>query len=1101
MKPLFAACFVLVFSLGVLPSFAQKWLELHWAGADFKEVKAAFEEEFGHLEGQRGRGVKQFRRLEWFWEPRVGTAGRMPEGIHYFNTLQKERAAAERFAADRSSNWQLLGYGEWLTSSYNPGNGRINCAAVDPSNPDRLYVGTPGGGMWKSVDGGLNWQPMTDQLATLGVSAIVVHPTNPNTIYIATGDGDASDTYGIGVLRSQDGGLAWNTTGLSWDLSENARSFDMLFHPTNANILFAATSKGLFKSVDAGENWTMVLGGIIRDFEFKPGQPDVIYAVNQTRFFKSTNTGETFSEVSTGLPAASGNSRIAMSVTPANPDYVYLLHGLSSNQGFRGLYRSVDSGQSFEERATEPNILGWSMEGEGTGGQAWYDLAIAASPTNAEIIFTGGVNVWKSTNGGEDFEIVAHWYYYNDMPTPYVHADIHSLRFFGNRLYCTTDGGVFVSEDMGQSFNDLSAGLVINQFYKVGTSPNTNGQILGGLQDNGTVLYKNGAWKHVLGADGMECDIHPTNPNTLYAAIQYGGIRRSTNGGQDWTNIVPDFPEGGAWVTPFTISPSNPNFVYAGFKNVWRSANQGDLWTKISDFDGGSTLRSLEVNASNPNIILAATTGLLHRTTNGGSTWSQIGQWTETITSVKTHPLDGNRIWVTVSGFSAGNKVFYSANGGQNWQNISGNLPNLPANTIAVDHTAGNGLYVGTDIGVYFKNDQLTNWIPFFNGLPNVVVSELEIIPSANKIYAASYGRGIWFTDVFQMNDANLTADFSAHPRHACVGEPVVFTDQSLYSTGRYWTFEGGQPANSGEAQPTVTYSQPGTYAVALLSANESNQMTEIKSDYIVIHPSPGVAAPYSQGFEAVSLPSELPWLYEPDVTVTPWKINADIGAESVRSFWVQNHDLDVPDIYEFVSEPIDLSGYNGGSLTFDVAYAQRTTSNDDRLKIYFSNDCGATWSLRRTLRGTTNLPTAPVQTAPFFPAPDQWENESVSLVNSYYVPGFRFKLSFENDNGNNIFIDNININGIVGIAENEVSSLAVYPNPASEFVQVEWQGGDGPDRWQVLDLTGRKILEGSLSGGFEKIDLTAIPEGAYLLRLSRNGWPYHSQTIVIQQP
>jgi len=505
----------------------------------------------------------------------------------------------------------------------------------------------------------------------------------------------------------------------------------------------------------------------------------------------------------------------------------------------------------------------------------------------------------------------------------------------------------------------------------------------------------------------------------------------------------------------------------------------------------------LEVCASNPNHIYAATTTILHRTTNGGSTWTQIGQWAETITSVKTHPLDPNKIWVTFSGFNAARKVLYSDNGGQSWQNLTGNLPNIPCNTIAIDF-ATNGLYVGSDIGVYFKNDQLTNWVPFFTGLPNVIISELEIIPSANKIYAATYGRGIWHSDLFQMNDANLTTDFAAHPRYACANAPVTFTDLSLYSTGRYWTFPGGEPQNSGEANPVVTYSEPGTYPVILLSGNDTNQMTETKTEYIVIQPAPGLPAPYSQGFENAAIVADLPWQLVPQFQ-NEWKINPDMGATGPRSIWIQNHALDVPGTYEFISEPINLQGFTGSSLTFKVAFAQRTTSNDDRLKIYYSTDCGVTWSLRRTLRGTSNLPTAPVVNAPFFPAPDQWETETVSILNAHLVPDFRFKFSFENDNGNNIFIDDINIDGPVGISEVLNVSVSVYPNPTSDFLQVEWGSGPSPDHWELFDSLGRKIVFGTCAGEGEKIDLSRFPKGTYLLRLTKNGMPVFSETIVIQ--
>jgi PKD repeat protein len=1102
MKPLFACAAIVAFTF-IYETSAQRWLELHYEGAGFHEVRVAFEEEFGHLSPDlKGRGIKQFRRWEWFHEPRVNADGFYPEGVNLWDIFTKEKENANRSASSRSSQpWQLLGYDQIVPQSYNPGYGRVNVIAVNPQNGNVIYAGTPSGGLWKSTDAGQSWSPLTDDFPSLGVSAIAIDPTNPQRIFIGTGDGDASDTYGTGVLKSEDGGLTWSHTSLAFNLSENVRSFKLIIDPTNPQVIFYASNKGLYRTQDGGNNWSVVQTGTIRDVVFKPGSNSVLYSVTQSQFFRSVDGGSTFQGISDGTPPSSGTARIAMAVTPANPDYIYLLVANSSNYGFRGLWRSIDGGTSFELRTEEPNILGWSMDGGGTGGQGWYDLAIAASPVDPDLIFTGGVNLWSSPDGGESFEIVAHWVFSNNMTTPYVHADIHYLGFHQGKLFCGSDGGAFVSSNNGQTFSDISKGLVINQFYKIGTSPNIPDLVLGGTQDNGTNRWNGSNWTHVLGADGMECDIHPTDPNIMYALIQYGGLRRSTNGGQNWQNIVNDIPETGRWVTPFLVSPANPNFLYLGYTNVWRSSNNGFTWIKISDFQGSTRLVAMDVCAVNPNIIYAATPDRIYRTNNSGlnNNWQMIGQWLgANITAVKTDPANGNRVWVTFSGFNESLKVLYSEDAGITWQNLSLNLPNIPVNDIEIDFNNQHGLYIGTDVGVYYKNDLLSNWLPWFDNMPNVIVKELEIITSSQKIYAATYGRGVWYNELFVTNDEAITADFGVNQRKVCQGVPVNFTDLSLYASSRTWEFPGGNPLTSSDHSPVITYDAPGIYPVTITAFNANAQATEIRTDYITVHPMPGPTPPYSEGFESVNDLETMLWTFN-HANQIPWALTTEVAFSGNKSIWIENHSMTFPEVAEIISEPIDLSNLITGEMTYKVAYARKMSGNDDKLRIYFSTDCGETWTLRKTLRAQTNLPSAPQQTEPFFPnGPDQWKHDVVNILNVHKVEGFRFKFTWENDGGNNLFIDEINISGTVGMEEKTTRGIQLYPNPASSFVVVSWPVNGSFDFLRIMDVSGRIIHDQRCMGGSAEIDLTHFPRGSYFIRLQgKNEMPIVTPFII----
>jgi len=726
--------------------YAQSWVE-KWEepDANFYEIQKSFNDYWQDKEIERSKGWKQFKRWEYFMEPRVYPIGKLPAPDFVAREIKKYyRQQNFNRTINSNANWQAKGPANWLTTSYNPGLGRVNCVTVSPTDSNIVCIGSPSGGFWKSVDGGQHWFTTTDSLTVLGITAIAIHPSNPNIIYIGTGDGDAGDTYSIGVLVSIDGGYSWKNTGLNWQISQTRRISKILIHPINHDILLSATNNGVYKTIDAGMNWTLSQSGDFKDIEFKPGDPSTIYVCGRN-FYKSTDTGDTFNQITSGIPSYSAVNRLAIAVTPANPDYVYMLAGSSLNSGFYGLYRSINSGSSFSLRSNSPNILTHSSTGSGTGGQSWYDLAIAASPWNADEIYTGGINIWKSHDGGVNWTINAYWYY-PDQSIPYVHADIHSLDFYGSTLYSGCDGGIFKTPDGGASWHDLSAGLQITQFYRIGGYPGDSELVIGGTQDNGTNKYDSGIWTHVLGADGMEAAIDYTNPLKMYACIQNGGLRRSDNGGLTFANIVNNITETGAWVTPYVLHPTDPNTIYAGFQNVWESKNQGNFWKSISTFTG--SIRSLAISQADPNYIYAANYTSIYRTSDGGNSWLNISASLPvsmaSLTYIAVSDSDPEKVWVTFSGFAEGNKVYASTDGGNNWINISGTLPNIPVNCIVHKSNSNDGLYIGTDNGVFYNDGFANDWQPFNTGLPNVIVQELEIHESSKTIKAATYGRGLW---------------------------------------------------------------------------------------------------------------------------------------------------------------------------------------------------------------------------------------------------------------------------------------------------------------------------------------------------------------------
>jgi photosystem II stability/assembly factor-like uncharacterized protein len=709
---------------------------------NFYEVQKAFNAYFTDRFTGKGSGWKQFKRWEYFTEQRVYPTGDRLDHAQVWKEIMKFREKYPQKDDPGRSNWTPLGPDTWtdITGHWNPGLGRINVIARDPFDPQTIYIGAPSGGLWKTMDEGQNWEVLTDQLPVMGVSAIAIHPVNSDIIYIGTGDRDANDNYSIGVLKSTDGGYTWNLTGLDWDITQNRTIAKLLIDPANPDILFAATTNGVYKTTDAGNSWDNVLSGDIDDMEFKPGDPNTVYAVTES-FYKSTNGGETFTLVS-GVP---DDNRAQIAVTEANPSYVYFFSYEN------GIYRSENSGSSFTERSASPT----------EGSQGWYDLAMAVSHVNAEEVHIGEINTYRSMNGGQSWAQTTDWYWGNSYG--YTHCDIHEMVFYGGTLYIGSDGLISKSTDSGNNWTDLSQGICIRQFYRIAGSRTNPYKLMGGSQDNGTSVFTNDHWHEWLGADGMEAAIDHSNENIIYGTSQGGNFYKSNNGGNGG-NVSITQPGAGAWVTPFVMHPVDPLTIFVGIGNVRKTTNGMMSWTTISDLGSGN-IRNMYISESDPDYLYVSKSEAIYRTTDGGTSWDNItgGLPDLFITYIAVHPLDQEMVAVSLSGFDDGDKVYISYDAGDTWQNFSYNLPNIPANCVIFNNDQGNGLYVGMDVGIYYIDNSLAEWEPFIEGLPNVIITEMEIHNESGKIRAGTYGRGLWESDLHPVIPPDIVMTYTVH--------------------------------------------------------------------------------------------------------------------------------------------------------------------------------------------------------------------------------------------------------------------------------------------------------------------------------------------------
>ena len=353
-------------------------------------------------------------------------------------------------------------------------------------------------------------------------------------MYIVTGDANASDTYSIGVLKSTDGGTNWSTTDLSYNITQEKLVNKIIINPNYGDSVFAITNTAILLSVDGGTSFDPV--GIIgrwRDIEFKPGDPSTIYAAKQSSggsdVYRSTNGGGSWTLINNGS-ASNGKFRPLIAVTPENPNVVYALY-TAGDYSFHGLYKSSDCGDTWTLQSDSPNILAWETDGTGTGGQSWYDLSLGVATNDENTVYVGGVNIWKSTNGGVSWDINASSG--NSPNYSYMHVDQHAFEFnpLNNIAYAGNDGGFYKYVDNLNTWIDLSDGLEISQFYKLGLSKSNPNRIVAGAQDNGTEMLTNNTWDAIRGADGMECAIDDYDEDVIYSSSQYGGIRKSFNGG------------------------------------------------------------------------------------------------------------------------------------------------------------------------------------------------------------------------------------------------------------------------------------------------------------------------------------------------------------------------------------------------------------------------------------------------------------------------------------------------------------------------------------------------------------------------------------------
>lgn len=675
----------------------------------------------------------------WYNDMRVRCypSGELPSpatllNAHYAQSL----STARRQTSVVMPAWEPVGPMNVPTD--NNGIGRINCIVIDPVDTNKLYIGAACGGVFVSHDGGATWTSNSDHFPSLSIADIAVNPHNTDTIYAATGDGYGYEgglyyifwggLYTAGVMMSTDGGNSWNTTGLSYLQSNNDIIQKLLIHPNKTSILLAATRNGIKRSTDAGATWTTVDAGHVYSMAFKPGSPDTVYALNQTNLRVSYNAGATWQNL---YPAISSvNDRSTIAVSAVAPTAVWVL--TASNT----MKISHDCGHTFDT-TSPPDTANF---------YGYYDRVLAVSPKDSDYVIACGMIMAKSADA------CSSW----DKLNPYfpVHVDNHAIAINPQNpstIYTGNDGGISVTHDGGYTWANLSNGLMISQIYRLSTSRQDPNFMLCGLQDNGTIHYDGTSWQWVSGGDGEACAINPQNDLYEVSSYQNGHFYFSEDEGYHfaYTDVGPT--QYADWTAPVVYDPVNTNNIYFGYNDIYATHDGGVTFSSLTHtkpFTSGCS--EMAISSSNPGVLYAADLGHIMRSNDAGVTWTNVtGNLPVNlvgITRIAVDFTDPMTVYVTTSGYVAGMKVFMSSTGGTTWTNISGALPNIPADCIAIDSSTPGALFVGTDMGVYYKDATQPTWTLYGTGLPNVIVDDLDINYADYRLRVATYGRGVWKT-------------------------------------------------------------------------------------------------------------------------------------------------------------------------------------------------------------------------------------------------------------------------------------------------------------------------------------------------------------------
>ena len=733
-----------------------------------------------------------------------------------------------RFATElgekAAGKWEFLG----------PGNigGRTRALLIHPDTPRIRWAAGVSGGVWKTEDGGQSWRPLADLMPNIAVNTMVLDPSDPDVLYAGTGEGyfreEVRETSlplrGAGIFKSVDGGESWTRLEETWGPDFRWVNKIVISH-ANPRRLYAATRTGVWRSLNAGRTWRRILASGVKggclDLAIRTDRPgDVAFAscgtFEQATIFRNAKAN------AAGTPwvavlTEEGMGRTSLALAPSNQNVIYALStsylpgpGGNFEGGLHAVFRSERAGTAGSWEAVTrnsdaeklntlllsnpvvANLVACQFNSrDAYSNLGWYTNMIAVDPTDPDVVFAGGVDLFRSDDGGRNWGVIS----YRFQSPPSAHADQHIVAFHpdydgavNQTMFLGGDGGVWMTtnarapkatgaqatcdpNNSAVSWTPLNHNYGVTQFYHGAAFPDGR-TYFGGTQDNGTLMARvtGGAdgWFRILGGDGGYVAIDPRNPLVIYAESQHVTLSKSTNGGitfNDATNGItdPDFgPRGDdngdfLFIVPFILDPSDPDRLYLGGRRLWRTTNGAVSWSPASTFwpSNGRT-SAVAVSPADPErVIVGLNDGTIHYTdqalsSNTSTAWASAKPRNGFVSWLAFDPIDPNRVYATYATFG-GKHVWTSEDGGATWRQIDGNgprrLPNIPVHSIVADPADPERLFAGTDLGVFVSTTGGLRWAVENTGFAHTVVEALQVLEvSGGKryLFAFTHGRGAW---------------------------------------------------------------------------------------------------------------------------------------------------------------------------------------------------------------------------------------------------------------------------------------------------------------------------------------------------------------------
>ncbi len=1104
------------------------WVQLMYAeNPNVLEVDAEYRKYYKENDFVKSYHTQYYKRWRRTVEKYINANGfiEMPSNEEKLaQRIKFEKEQAKNSQQKQAGDWSLVGPIVVFDEDGKRTAQQSNVYCIDQYAGDSqiLYCGTETADVYKSTNGGESWVNLSlNDAYDGGIQSIEIHPENENIVYIGSGNH---------IFRTQDSGATWQSVLYAPGNVAN----EILIHPTNTNLIFATGNAGFHQSFDGGETWEKTFPQKTYDIKINPVDSDILYLVkhnaltNNCEFFKSTNGGISFTQKTEGwyysaeVGRYDGGARIAVSKANPNRVYAYLIgEAKTDDNGFIGVFRSDDAGET------------WTLPNGPTGGpyndthinlaigypawqyhQGYYNCAIMASPTNADEILVGGLNLWKSDDAGETFYPLA-GYVGGDYN---IHVDMQDFRVYDSVTWLTTDGGIYRSEDFFNTDNFATKmdGIYSADYWGFGTGWNED-VLIGGCYHNGNLsFYENYGYGNFLqlgGGEpasgyvnqGMNKRVYSSDINGRILPENIGDPIASAGFGIDPNESY--FPTES---TELEFDPTCYSIAYTGKDNeLWKTEDGGTTFTLLHEFGNSDSqiISYIEVSRSQAGLIyvcqqLYGSVGKIWKTEDYGETWQELNlpsNINSRFMLIQLDPLNHEHLYMATGSSIGNNKVFETFNAGENWTNITNGIDYGDYARSLVYIGGSNGdLYLATDETVYHRNNDTNEWINFGEGLPVGANSNiLRPFYRDQKLRLATYGTGVWEAS-FQENLQQPIAQIMASKLKViqnCELESVRFVDYSILAhegASWQWNFEGGTPASSNTWSADVVYNEAGTYLTTLTVTDQFGN-SDTDSLYIEVETLTALTE-VEESFEEDFLPYAFE-IENPDNDLT-WELNSDFGAygESSQCAKVNGFDYWPGGAEDDLIINTNLKNHINAELSFDVAYVKYAVNYSDSLEVLIGVGCDGEYE-SIFFKGGDDLATAPDYTdGPFIPAVDEWRSETLDLSN--YIGNEKVKIIFRFHSGwgQHIYLDNIDLAGEIEEEVIETSNNVAKKDNINLFPNILKQGDklnaftniNQEVELSFFTIDGKKVLHSSFTKQ-ATIDLPKLASGTYLVVAKTN--------------